>query len=58
MKYYIPEMVFSMFENDGIIIKWSGKGGCVGVIPVYNSREVCLNEHPQSKIIVLDIPNI
>ena len=51
-------MVFSMFENDGIIIKWSGKGGCVGVIPVYNSREVCLNEHPQSKIIVLDIPNI
>jgi len=54
MKYYIPAMLFRRFEEGKNIISWSGTGRCVGVIPVYNSIDVCIDEHPNTKIITLD----
>lgn len=54
MTYYVPSAFFSTLTIDGEKITWHGKGGNVGVIPVYNSEDAARRMHPNSSIIEID----
>ncbi len=54
MTYYVPSAFFSTLTIDGETITWNGKGGNVGVIPVYNNADDVRQAHPNSSVIELD----
>lgn len=54
MTYYVPSAFFSSLTIDGEEITWRGKGGNVGVIPVYNSEDAARLAHPNSSVIEID----
>ena len=55
MKRYIPLKLFKQFESDEGGIKWSGKNGIVGIVPVFNSLEILKRKYPNEKYIEIEI---
>jgi len=48
MAYYIPTTFFSKYTVNDIAIKWHGRNGIVGVIPVFNNLDALKCRHPGS----------
>lgn len=46
MAYYILLKFFQKFEVDDLAVEWHGKGGVIGVIPVYNNLNDLKRQHP------------
>lgn len=54
VSYYIPTTFFSSYTIDNISIRWHGKGGVVGIVPVYNNIDDLKRKHPNSEYIEIE----
>lgn len=55
MKQYILLKVFHSFKSDSGEIRWTGKLGIVGVIPVFNSLQMLKRMYPNEEYIEIEI---
>ena len=53
--YYIPSLFFSKFEIGDDIIEWHGKGGVIGVIPVFDNLDTLKKKYPNSEYIDIEV---
>ena len=55
MTYYIPTIFFSSYTIEDMSIRWHGKHGVIGIVPVYNNIDDLQQKHPNSEYIEIEL---